>query len=327
MRSASALLFALPLFFVVAACEEKKPPTVTAPSATAALVPSSVAPLASAAAAASAVVTNATRGKMGHCPSAVDGAKTVIKDVPDGVELTITTAAPTSVADIRTRTKALVDSSKAAAGKEHNGTGEGGGVTGRCPIIMRDTALAVTDVEGGVKVTVTAEKKAELDWVRAESRGRLADLDEAESAADAGGGGGKMAHCPNAVEGATTKLTENKDGVDILVTATGEAVVKQIRERAKRLAATSADGGKPEHNGTGHGGGGVGRCPVVVQDTTLDVKDVEGGSKISVKAKSAAKAADLKKEIKERSVRFQLPASAPAASASAAPKAAAPKAK
>ena len=174
---------------------------------------------------------------------------------------------------------------------------------------------ATNDIAGGTKVTLAPADKGELDWLRRETRERYAELADAEDMADAGGGGGKMAHCPNAVEGAVTKVTDTKDGVDILVTAKGDSRVQQIRERAKHVAmVASEDGGAAHHDGNGKGGGGLGRCPVIVQDTVVDVKDVEGGSKINVKAKVAAKSAEMRKEAKDRALRFQQPA--PAASAS-----------
>jgi hypothetical protein len=60
---------------------------------------------------------------------------------------------------------------------------------------------------------------------------------------------------------------------------------------------------KVEHTSEGKGGGGIGRCPVVVEgDTTVDVKDIDNGVEITVKAKKDVPA--LQKEAKARAANF-----------------------
>ena len=113
-----------------------------------------------------------------------------------------------------------------------------------------------------------------------------------------------MAHCPSAVPGAKTVVKDSKEGVVVIVTGTGEAV-KDIRDRAKHSAETAklAEPPKTEHNSEGKGGGGIGRCPVIVEgDTTVEVKDIENGSEITVKAKKDVGA--LQKEAKLRAGNF-----------------------
>jgi TusA-related sulfurtransferase len=264
---------------------------------------------------------------MAHCPNAVQGAKTAIADAPGGVALTITATDAAAMADIRARTQALLDAQKNQGPTvHHTGTGEGGGLLGRCPIVLKDTTIVVENVDQGSKVTVTAKDPAELDWLRRETRDRAEDLEAAGSPA----GSGKMSHCPSAVEGATTTLKNMADGVRVTVTAKDDTAVKAIRDRSKHLAEIAdsmADAGADaaaaiaSHTGEGGGGGGIGRCPVVVRDTTIKVKDVTGGSQIDVKAKSAAAVAPLQKEATERAAKFQLGTSpAASGSASAAPK-------
>ena len=239
----------------------------------------------------------APRNNMENCPSAVPGASTAVKDVIGGIEVTITGTGD-GVAAIRARAKALVDASKATAGTtKHDGKGDGGGRSGRCPVVMFKTAVTSADVDGGAAVTVKADNAAEVDWLRKETRERVGE----EAAANAGHG--KMAHCPSALDGAVTQVTDSPDGVVVLVTGKGD-VVKQIRERTTALLAAAAG---PDdaigHGGNGHGGGGFGRCPVVVTDTVLAAKDVDGGSQITVKAKPGATAA-LQKESHDRAARF-----------------------
>ena len=51
-------------------------------------------------------------GHMQHCPTAVAGAKTEIKDSKDGVEIVVTSADAAKTEDIRKRAKHMVDSAK-----------------------------------------------------------------------------------------------------------------------------------------------------------------------------------------------------------------------
>ena len=121
-------------------------------------------------------------------------------------------------------------------------------------------------------------------------------------------------------------LKNTKDGVTVTLTGTDDATTIAIRDRVAHLVeiAKSPDGGEgaPSHTGEGGGGGGIGRCPVVVQDTRLVAKDIPGGSQVDMKAKSAAAVPKLQAEAKERAAKFQLPdaGARPNASGSASPK-------
>ena len=280
----------------------------------------SAAPLPSVSAAPSASVGSS--GKMAHCPDAVTGAKTDIQDAPGGVVLSVTATDPAAVAAIRARTRALIDAQKnQSSDVRHTGTGEGGGLLGRCPVVLKDTTVASADLPNGSKLTVTSKNPAEVDWLRRETRDRLEDL----AAAGAPAGAGKMSHCPSAVQGSITTLKNTTDGVTVIITAKGDDDVKSIRDRSKHLAEvanTPDDGGAATHTGEGGGGGGLGRCPVVVKDTTLKVKDVPGGSQVDVKAKAAADVPKLQADAKERAGKFQLPSGAGSASAAPGPSAA-----
>jgi len=110
-----------------------------------------------------------------------------------------------------------------------------------------------------------------------------------------------MQHCPTAVTGAKTEIKDNKDSVDIVVTATDAAKTEEIRKRAKHMVeAAKADPTAVVHNGDGHGGGGLGLCEVVLKDTTVTAEDVDGGSKITVKPSKTVDFEWLKKETHSR---------------------------
>jgi len=108
----------------------------------------------------------------------------------------------------------------------------------------------------------------------------------ATSSSTASAKAGNMTHCPSSVDGATTEIKDTKEGVDLVVKAKDDAAVKDVRARAAHLVeASKNESGKAKHTGEGEGGGQFGRCPVVMKETTVEAKDVEGGSSISVKAK------------------------------------------
>jgi len=307
------LPLALAPFAFVAGCDScsksSAPGAATAPS----VASSAPAPSASMAPAASASV--GTSGKMAHCPDAVAGAKTAISDVDGGVQLIVTSTDPAGNADVRARIQALLDAQKTQTGNvRHSGNGEGGGLLGRCPIVLKDTTVTASTVDNGSTITILAKNLSEVDWLRRETRDRQEDLEAAGSPA----GAGKMAHCPSAILGAVTSLKNTPSGVSVTIVASPatDDVMKSIRERAKHLEEVADDAGaavEPPHTGEGGGHGSIGRCPVVVTNTTLKVKDIPGGSQIDVKANVAADVPKLQDETKERAAKFQLPPpSAPA---------------
>jgi hypothetical protein len=245
-------------------------------------------------------------GHMNNCPTAAPGATVALKDVEGGIEITITGKDDATSKEIKARTVKLVEADKneVDAGVKHDHAGSGHGIYGRCTIVMRKTKLTTTDLPNGVKATVLASDKTEIDWLRRETRDRDKEAGMADSA---GAGVHKMAHCPSAVEGAKTTVKDSKEGVIVTVTAPPGAAdkVKDIRDRAKHTAdiAKMAEPPKVEHNSAGMGGGGLGRCPVIVEgDTTVDVKDIENGTEITVKAKKDVPG--LQKEAKLRAGNF-----------------------
>jgi hypothetical protein len=111
-------------------------------------------------------------------------------------------------------------------------------------------------------------------------------------------GRGQMRHCPTAVSGAKTEVTDTPEGVQLTVTGKDEA---EIRRRAKHLAEVAA--AEPEvvdHQGNGHGGGGLGGCLVVLKDTTITAEEVAGGAKLAVKANKPVDVPWLQKETRAR---------------------------
>lgn len=240
---------------------------------------------------------------MGNCPTAVTGATVAIKDVEGGVEVAVTSKDEAAMKEIRARMTKIAEADKndAGGGAKHDHSGSGGGTTGRCTIIMRNTKLAIAEIPDGAKVTITPKDKSELDWLRRETKERDK---EAKSAGAEGAGSNRMAHCASAVEGAKSVVKDTKDGVVVTITGPADKVA-EIRSRAKHSAenAKKDAGAKVEHSGSGTGGGGLGRCPIDVEgDTSVELKDVDGGVEATIKTKGDVAA--LQKEVKARATNF-----------------------
>jgi len=112
-------------------------------------------------------------GHMQHCPSAVAGAKTEIKDNKDSIEVTVTSTDAAKTEEIRKRAKHMVDSAKAdPTSVVHNGEGHGGGGLGQCEVVLKDTSVTAEDVDGGSKMTVKPTKPVDFEWLKKETHAR-----------------------------------------------------------------------------------------------------------------------------------------------------------
>jgi len=97
-----------------------------------------------------------------ECPLFVQGSKLVVKDLPDGVKITITTSKPDSVAPLRTATRGVVDLIE-----QHESKSD---VT---PVMSEPgqpqfppMAIDVQDTAHGVVVTIHAKNKTDVSDVR-----------------------------------------------------------------------------------------------------------------------------------------------------------------
>ena len=302
INALAALLVAGVSLSLSVGCGNKSSPTAVSASSGAA---ATAQPTSGAAAPTASLLSASPVGKMASCPNLVEGSATAIKEVDGGVELAITAKDEAGTSEIRARARRLADVSRdeVPSAKHH-----GGGQFGRCPVVARNTVVTSEDVEGGARVTVKPRDPGEVDWVRREARERQAELGQA------GGkqaGGGKMAHRPSAVPGATTALKDTRDAVVVTVTAMDDAAVTDIRERTKHVVdASRRDPKDVTNDGHGDDGGQPGRCPIVLKDTTLTANDVPGGSEITVKPARPTDVAALLKEARQRAEAFS-PGAAP----------------
>lgn len=102
------------------------------------------------------------------CPSAVPGSTTTVKELPDGVEITVVAPGGPPINDIRQRGVQII-----AAGKD-TATGAGSAADGlaKCPVVVKDTIIAETDVPGGAAFVVKPVKATALADLKKETKAR-----------------------------------------------------------------------------------------------------------------------------------------------------------
>jgi hypothetical protein len=112
----------------------------------------------------------------------------------------------------------------------------------------------------------------------------------------------RMKQCPSAVPGATTKVVDRKDGVEVTVTAPSATSAEEIRNRARHQEAVSLQParGAIEHTGEGTGSGKLGYCPGMIQATQVTAEDVPDGARLIIRAADPDQVKKLQKTAHER---------------------------
>lgn len=94
-----------------------------------------------------------------------------------------------------------------------------------------------------------------------------------------------MANCPTAVKGAVTRAVNTEFGVDITITADDPVSQRRIIGLAARHEQLGdPDGAIPRHTGRHGGPGGIGRCPVIHDSTTVTFTQLRRGVVIHLRA-------------------------------------------
>jgi hypothetical protein len=113
--------------------------------------------------------------------------------------------------------------------------------------------------------------------------------------------GNKMAHCPSAVAGSETTVSQGTGGVVVTVTAKESAQVAEIQKRASHLDSVEASPEGPiAHTGRGTGGGRLGRCPVVMGGVSLAVEQRKDGVSITMTPKESGGISELARTARNR---------------------------
>jgi hypothetical protein len=284
----SFALALLPLVVFSLACEQHSAPAPTPSAAVSApMAASSAAPIVGA--------QTKSANKLDACPSAVSGAKTALVEVPNGVELLVTAPDAAAQAEVRARALRTVEAARAEPAGAHTGDGTGSGSSGRCPVVLRGTRVTSVDIEGGVRITVLGARPEELDWLRRETRDRLAELERA-------GGERRVDLCPSTAPGAETVVRAEAAAVVVEVTATTPSAIDMIRTRGKALLEEATRrGAAGDRSGEGKGrGGGLGRCAVVVDGAEVSLTERPDGAAFTLRPRPGTELAELTKLAQDR---------------------------
>lgn len=102
------------------------------------------------------------------CPSAVPGSTTTMKELPDGVEITVVAPGGAPINDIRQRGTQIIAVNKDQA------TAGGSAADGlaKCPVVAKDTIITETDVPGGATFVVKPVKATALADLKKETKSR-----------------------------------------------------------------------------------------------------------------------------------------------------------
>jgi len=110
-----------------------------------------------------------------------------------------------------------------------------------------------------------------------------------------------MRNCPSALAGATTRVIDTEDGVDLEITATDPVVQRQIIELAivhEHLG--HPNGSEAAHTGMHGGPGHIGYCPVIHVGTTVTYRKRSDGAVIHIHALKPEAVSQMQKAIAER---------------------------
>jgi hypothetical protein len=114
----------------------------------------------------------------------------------------------------------------------------------------------------------------------------------------------KMANCPSAVPGATTRLAMTTDGVDVVVTAPDPKAEAAIRALAEFHAQSDTTGLGLQHTGLRGTPGLAGFCPIIHNGNTVTATTVPHGARVHVAALSPQRVTELQQATSARAARL-----------------------
>jgi hypothetical protein len=114
--------------------------------------------------------------RMANCPSAVPGAVTKIALTPDGIDVTVTAAAP----EAQRRIAALADFHARASGPlsplPHSGLRGDDSRIGYCPVVHAGATITTAAVPGGVRIQLRADSRTRVKELQDRVSARAARL-------------------------------------------------------------------------------------------------------------------------------------------------------
>lgn len=119
----------------------------------------------------------------------------------------------------------------------------------------------------------------------------------------------RMANCPNAVAGATTRVVDTADGVEVQISAADVTAKQRIRELSEVQAQQSEPvRSAPEHSGLHGGPGSIGHCPILHEGTRVTMTVTDAGATLHVAALEPARVKALQDETAARAAALASPA-------------------
>ncbi|HUS28889.1 MAG TPA: hypothetical protein VMZ53_10270 [Kofleriaceae bacterium] len=110
--------------------------------------------------------------KMRHCPLAIDGATSELRDIDGGVRFTIHPPAD-KLDDARKRAHHIVEFAAKRTREGHGGfDGQGGGRMKNCPVVTDDVTITTRDIDGGAELDIVSAS-GHADDLRAATRERV----------------------------------------------------------------------------------------------------------------------------------------------------------
>jgi len=108
----------------------------------------------------------------------------------------------------------------------------------------------------------------------------------------------KMRHCPVALDGAESKLSDIEGGVQFEIKVPAEKVA-EVQRRAHHVVEFAAK--RVGKHGGGSGGGTMRNCPIVTSDVVIAAEDLPDGARVKITSDNAM---ELRAETRRRVVTF-----------------------
>jgi hypothetical protein len=110
--------------------------------------------------------------RMRHCPVALDGASSELRDIDGGVRFTIRVP-EAAIAEARRRSHHIVEFAAKRTREGHGDfDGKGGGRMRNCPVVTDDVTITASDTESGAQLDIVTDA-ARVEALRVETRERV----------------------------------------------------------------------------------------------------------------------------------------------------------
>lgn len=111
-----------------------------------------------------------------NCPSAVESARTTVRNTERGVDVTVTTTDPAARVELIKLAHFHASQDRMSDWPEHTGKHGGPGSIGHCPILHEGTVITLSDTENGVILHVVARSSDRVRWLQEQTAERAASI-------------------------------------------------------------------------------------------------------------------------------------------------------